>query len=152
LTTGSDPFVEKLAGGSVPHPTIEPPIAELRFSFARSGGPGGQNVNKVESKAVLHWDVGASRALPAALLARFRVRCARRIRADGVFQLSSQRHRERERNVADCLAKLAALLAEVATPPKLRRPTRPTRGAKERRLATKRHASRRKAERRGRED
>ena len=60
----------------------------------------------------------ASRALPAALLARFRARHARRIRADGLFQLSSQRHRERERNVADCLAKLAALLAEVATPPK----------------------------------
>ena len=128
------------------------PHRELHFSFARSAGPGGQNVNKVESKAVLHWDVASSRALPAALLARFRARFARRIRADGVLVLASQRHRERERNVADCLAKLAAMLAEVAAPPKPRRPTRPGRAARERRLADKRHAARRKAERRGRSD
>ena len=128
------------------------PLAELHFAFARSSGPGGQNVNKVESKALLRWDVGASRALPAALLARFRARNARRINEEGVFLLTSQRHRERERNVADCLAKLAALLADVATPAKPRKATRPSRGARERRLAEKRHASRRKAERRTRED
>jgi len=128
------------------------PLSELHFSFARSSGPGGQNVNKVESKALLRWDVAASRALPAALRARFRARFARRINEEGVFLLTSQRHRERERNVADCLAKFGALLAEVAVPEKPRRPTRPTRGAKERRLAEKRHASRRKAERRTRED
>jgi len=130
----------------------ELPLRELQFSFARSSGPGGQNVNKVESKALLRWDVVASRALPAALRARFRARFARRINEEGVFLLTSQRHRERERNVADCLAKLGALLAEVAVPEKPRRPTRPTRGAKERRLAEKRHASRRKAERRTSED
>ena len=128
------------------------PLSELQFSFARSSGPGGQNVNKVESKVLLRWDVVASRALPAALRARFRARFARRINEEGVFLLTSQRHRERERNVADCLAKLGAMLAEVAVPEKPRRPTRPTRGAKERRLAEKRHASRRKAERRTRED
>jgi len=132
--------------------SVSPPLSELHFTFARSSGPGGQNVNKVESKAVLRWDVGASRALPGAVLARFKIRNARRINAAGVFMLTSQRHRERERNVADCLAKLAALLAEVAVPEKPRRPTRPTRGAKERRLAEKRHAARRKAERRERED
>lgn len=128
------------------------PLEELRFSFARSSGPGGQNVNKVESKAVLRWDVGASRALPAPVLARFRARFARRISGEGVLVLASQRHRERERNVADCLARLEAMLAEAATPPKPRRPTRPTRAAKERRLAAKRHAARRKAERGRRED
>jgi ribosome-associated protein len=128
------------------------PLAELRFQFARSSGPGGQNVNKVESKAILQWDVGASRALPAALLARFRTRYARRIGADGVLTLASQRHRSRERNVADCLAKLGAMLEAVATPPKPRRATRPTRASRERRLAAKRHASRRKAERRRRDD
>jgi ribosome-associated protein len=128
------------------------PLSELQFSFARSSGPGGQNVNKVESKVLLRWDVFASRALPAALRARFRVRFARRINEDGVFLLTSQRHRERERNVADCLAKLGAMLVEVAVPEKPRRPTRPTRGAKERRLAAKRHAARRKAERRTRDD
>lgn len=128
------------------------PLSELHFSFARSSGPGGQNVNKVESKAVLRWDVGASRAVPAAVRARFRTRFASRISAEGVLMVTSQRHRERERNVADCLAKLGAMLAEVAKPEKPRRPTRPTRGAKERRLAAKRHASQRKAERRRRDD
>ena len=128
------------------------PLAELHFSFARSSGPGGQNVNKVESKALLRWDLATSRALPATLRARFRARFARRINEDGVFLLTSQRYRERERNVADCLAKLGAMLAEVATPEKPRRATRPSRGARERRLAEKRHASRRKAERRAHED
>jgi ribosome-associated protein len=128
------------------------PLAELHFSFARSSGPGGQNVNKVESKAVLRWDVGASRALPATVLARFRTRFAKRITEEGVLVLASQRHRARERNVTDCLAKLAAMLDEVATPPKPRRPTRPGRAAKERRLAAKRHAASRKAERRRRDD
>ena len=128
------------------------PLGELRFDFARSSGPGGQNVNKVESKALLRWDVSASRALPAALLARFRTRFARRIRTDGVLVLSSQRHRTRERNVADCLAKLEAMLTEVATPPKKRKPTRPGRAARERRLSEKRATSRRKAERRTRDE
>jgi ribosome-associated protein len=128
------------------------PLHELRFDFARSSGPGGQNVNKVESKAVLRWDVRASRALPAALLARLRTRFARRIRTDGVLVLTSQRHRTRERNVADCLAKLEAMLASVATPPKPRKATRPSRAARERRLAEKRAASRRKAERRTRDE
>ena len=128
------------------------PLRELRFRFARSSGPGGQNVNKVESKAVLRWDVGASRAVPPAVLARFRSRFARRLTDEGVLVLSSQRHRERERNVADCLAKLAAMLAEVARPPKPRRATRPSRAAKERRLEEKKRAARRKAERRARLD
>jgi ribosome-associated protein len=128
------------------------PLAELHFSFARSSGPGGQNVNKVESKAVLHWDVGASRTVPAAVRARFRERFAKRITEEGVLVLASQRHRERERNVADCLAKLGAMLAEVATPPKPRKATRPSRGARERRLAEKRWLARRKAERRRRNE
>jgi ribosome-associated protein len=128
------------------------PHRELHFTFARSSGPGGQKVAKVETKAVLRWDVGASRALPAAQLARFRARFARRISGEGVLVLSSQRHRTRERNVADCLAKLEAMLAEVATPPKQRKPTRPSRSARERRLAEKRATSRRKAERRVRDE
>jgi ribosome-associated protein len=105
------------------------PRRELRFRFARSSGPGGQNVNKVESKAVLRWDVANSRALPPAVLARFRSRFANRLGADGVLTISSQRHRTRERNVAECEAKLKAMLSEVETPPKRRRATKPTRGA-----------------------
>jgi ribosome-associated protein len=131
---------------------VQVTLAELRFRFARASGPGGQNVNKVESKAVLRWDVGASRGVPAAVRARFRERYAKRITDEGMLVLSSQRHRERERNVADCLAKLGAMLAAVAAPPKPRRATRPGRAAKERRLSEKKRASRRKAERRARED
>ena len=127
---------------------LEPPLAELRFSFARSGGPGGQNVNKVESKAVLRWDVARSPALPDAVRERFLARFRRRITADGELVLASQRSRDRERNVADCVEKLRAMLAEVATPPKPRRATRPSRGARERRLAAKKAHARKKAERR----
>jgi ribosome-associated protein len=128
------------------------PHRELHFRFARSAGPGGQNVNKVESKAVLRWDVASSRALPPALLARFRARHANRLARDGVLVIASQRHRTRERNVAECLAKLERMLAEVATPPKPRRATKPTRSSRERRLAAKRAVSERKAERRRRDD
>ena len=131
---------------------LELPHRELRFDFARSSGPGGQNVNKVETKAVLRWDVARSRALPADLLARFRARFARRITAGGELVLASQRYRARERNVADCLAKLAAMLAEVASPPARRKATRPGRAARERRLAEKRAIGRRKTERRVRDD
>jgi ribosome-associated protein len=131
---------------------VKPPLAELRFTFARSSGPGGQNVNKVESKAVLHWDVAASRAVPPAVRARFRSRFARRISGEGVLVIASQRHRERERNVAECLGRLEAMLAEVAAPPKPRKATRPSRAARERRLSEKKRASRRKAERRRRND
>jgi ribosome-associated protein len=128
--------------------SVEPPIRELRFSYARSSGPGGQNVNKVESKAVLRWDVARSHVVPADVRARFRARFAKRITNEGELVLASQRYRDRERNVADCVAKLQAMLAEVATPPKPRKPTRPTRGSRERRLEAKRARARTKSERR----
>jgi ribosome-associated protein len=127
---------------------MEPPLGEVRFSFARSSGPGGQNVNKVESKAVLRWDVARSPSLSGAVRARFLERFARRITADGELVLASQRYRVRERNVADCIAKLRAMLDEVAKPPKPRKPTKPTRAAKQRRLDAKKAQSRKKADRR----
>lgn len=127
---------------------LEPPLGEVRFSFARSSGPGGQNVNKVESKAVLRWNVAQSPSLSAALRARFLERFARRITSEGELLIASQRYRARERNVADCIAKLRAMLDEVARPPKPRKATKPTRAARERRLATKRVQSRKKLERR----
>jgi len=79
---------------------LELPHREISFSFARSSGPGGQNVNKVESKAVLRWDVGTSRAVRPDVLARFRARFARRITEAGELVLTSQRYRARERNAA----------------------------------------------------
>ena len=79
--------------------------------------------------------------------ARFLARYRQRITREGELVLASQRYRDRERNVADCVAKLRAMLLEVAEPPKPRRPTRPSRGARERRLEAKRARARKKRER-----
>ena len=124
------------------------PLGELSFSYVRSGGAGGQNVNKVSSKAVLRWPVRASAALPAAVRERFLERFGHRLTADGDLLLTSSRFRDRGRNVADCVERLAAMLAEVSSPPRPRKLTRPTRGAAEARLAEKRLRSRKKQTRR----
>jgi len=127
---------------------IRVPLRELQISFARSSGPGGQNVNKVNSKAVLRWDVAGTPSLPADVRRRFQTRYARRITTEGELVLSSQRFRDQGRNVADALGKLRAMLEEVATAPRPRKPTRPGRAARERRLRDKRAASTRKSLRR----
>lgn len=114
------------------------PARELTIRFVRSSGAGGQNVNKVSTKAVLRWPVLASRALAADQRARFAERWATRITVDGDLVVTSDRYRDQGRNVADCLAKLDAMLDAVATPPRPRRKTRPSRGAIERRLEDKR--------------
>ncbi len=115
--------------------------AELRFQYARSAGAGGQNVNKVSSKAILHWAVGRAPGLPPDVRERFLRRFARRITRDGDLVLASQRFRDQRRNVEDCLDKLTAMLAQVADAPTPRRPTRPGRGSAERRLREKRTRS-----------
>lgn len=120
------------------------PPGELTFSYARSGGAGGQNVNKVSSKAVMRWRPAESEAIPGGVRERFLARFASRLTADGELVLASDRYRDRGRNVADCVERLHAMLAEVARPPTPRRPTRPGRGAKERRLGEKKRASEKK--------
>jgi ribosome-associated protein len=124
------------------------PERELVWSFARSSGPGGQNVNKTETKATLRWAVARSAALPTDVRARFLRAYASRITGEGELVLASQRHRDRLRNVDDCLEKLAAMLRAVATPRRKRRPTRPSRGAVERRLTEKKRRGSAKRERR----
>jgi len=124
------------------------PERELEFTFARSSGPGGQNVNKTETKATLRWAVAQSRALPADVHARFVRTFASRITTEGDLVLASQRHRDRLRNIDDCLEKLAAMLRAVAVPRRKRRPTRPGRGAVEKRLSEKKRRSGAKRERR----
>ena len=111
---------------------------ELQFTFVRSSGPGGQNVNKVASKAMLRWDVRNSSALPEAVRGRFLTRAARQINDRGVLVLTSQRYRDQRRNIDDCLQKLRALVLAAVPPPKRRKKTKPTRASKEDRLGQKR--------------
>jgi ribosome-associated protein len=123
------------------------PAGEVRFRFARSSGPGGQNVNKVETRVTLRWNVARSPALDPGQRARLLARCGRRVTAAGDLVITSQRFRDRERNRKDCLARLAQLLESIERPPPARRPTRRTRAAVERRLAAKRRRKERKRER-----
>ena len=114
---------------------------ELHWSFVRSGGPGGQNVNKVASKAVLRWDLAGSPGVPEAVKSRLRTLQRRRITQDGELLITSQRWRDQDRNRQDCLEKLRDMLLEAATVPRPRKVTKATRGSRERRLANKRHRS-----------
>lgn len=124
------------------------PFTEFDFTFARSGGPGGQNVNKVNSKVTLRWNITSSPSLPPDVLARFRSKYHRRMTRDGELVMHSQRYRDQGRNVADCLEKLRELLLEVAVAPRRRKPTRPTKGSVQRRLTAKKQRSDRKQNRR----
>jgi ribosome-associated protein len=118
---------------------IQIPETEFEWSFVRSGGPGGQNVNKVASKAVLRWPLDASPSVPEHVKLRLRARQRKRVTESGELVLTSQRYRDQERNRQDCLDKLRELILEAAFEPKPRRPTKPSRGSKERRLSQKRH-------------
>ncbi len=128
---------------------LKVPLRELHFSFVRSSGPGGQNVNKVATKAVLRWRVMVSATLPQAVRERVIARNRRRMNRDGDLVVTSQRFRDQGRNVADCLAKLRRIVADAAAVPKTRRPTRPTRASQTRRVAEKRtHSAKKRLRRR----
>jgi len=115
------------------------PAAALRVHFSRGGGPGGQNVNKLNTKSELRVRV-AEMAFPSPEVeARFRERFASRITADGEVLLTSHTGRSQAQNLEDCLERLAALCQAALIAPKVRRPTRPTRASKERRHEAKRH-------------
>ena len=121
---------------------------KLHWSFVRAGGPGGQNVNKVASKAVLRWNLDSNSTLPTSLKDRLRTQQRKRINAGGDLIVTSQRFRDQERNRQDCLEKLRAMILIAAAAPRERKATRPTRGSKENRLQQKRHRSTTKASRR----
>ena len=112
---------------------VQVPLKELQFTFTRSQGPGGQNVNKVNSKAMLRWPVIKNRSLPEDVRQRFLQRFQRRITREGELVLTSQRFRDQGRNIADCLTKLRMFLVEVAQPEKKRKATRPSAASKVRR-------------------
>jgi len=124
------------------------PHRELRFSFVASGGPGGQNVNKRSTKAVLRWNLMGSPSLSEDVRRRFLSRYRTRVTRSGVVVMSSDQHRDQTMNRNECLYKLADMLRSVESPPRIRRKTKPSHRAGERRLENKRRRSLTKLHRR----
>ena len=113
------------------------PADEVRWSAVRSSGPGGQNVNKVSSRVELRFDIRASKVLSAAAKARLAQLAGGRVTSDGVLIVVCQQTRDQHRNLELARERLAELVRRSLVPPKRRRATRPTRGARERRLGEK---------------
>jgi ribosome-associated protein len=117
------------------------PQWELEERFVLSSGPGGQNVNKVASAVELRFDVARSPSLPDDVKRRLRTLAGRRLSKDGVLILRGNRFRDQQRNREDVRTRLADLIARAAVVPKRRKPTKPTRAARERRLTDKKSRS-----------
>jgi ribosome-associated protein len=130
---------------------IEPgviiPRHELTFRATRAGGPGGQHVNTSSTRVELLWNVRSSRAITREQRARLLDKLASRVDAQGTVRVVASAYRSQGRNREDALARLAAMLRRALVVPKVRKRTRPTKAAKEKRLTSKRHVSEKKRER-----
>lgn len=123
-------------------PSIQLQEGELHEQFIRASGPGGQNVNKVASAVQLRFDVANSPSLSEGVRTRLRKLAGRRMTAQGVLTIDARRFRTLERNRRDALERLVALIRAAEVIPKTRKKTRPTLGAKRRRLNDKSHTGR----------
>ena len=120
-------------------PRITIPGDELAFAFTRSGGPGGQNVNKVASKVELRWNPTTSAVLSADERAWLLERLKSRLTSDGTLIVTSTATRDQLKNRDDATSKLALIVRAALDRPKPRKPTKVSKGAKRRRVADKRH-------------
>lgn len=120
------------------------PFSEFNFSFSRSSGPGGQNVNKVNSKVTLEWSVELTEAITPSHKERFKTRYKNLINENGIVQIVAQKNRSQKANIDECIHKLNIMLEEVRFPPKVRHATKPKRSAVLKRLSTKKKDSEKK--------
>jgi ribosome-associated protein len=130
-------------------PGVTIPAAALEMHAVRAGGPGGQNVNKVSSKIELRVDLSRIVGLHSDARGRLRTLCHNKLDADGRLLVTSQKARDQLQNLEDAREKVRVLVAQAMIRPVPRRPTRPTRGSVERRIAEKKHHARNKQQRRG---
>jgi len=117
--------------------TLVIPDRDIRLSFVRSSGPGGQNVNQVASTVQLRFDLATTEALEASVKQRLRALAGRRLTDEGAILIIARNHRTQERNRAEAFARLAELIRRALVEPRKRQPTRPTRASKARRLESK---------------
>lgn len=129
-------------------PGLVIPEAAIAIRFSRSGGPGGQNVNKVETRAEVLFCLAGTDLLSPADRDRAMARLASRLTKEGVLAVACERTRHRERNLREALERMGEILREAIVPPKPRRRTRPTRSSRERRLESKRRRGEKKRARR----
>lgn len=127
---------------------IKIPFSEFSFSFSRSSGAGGQNINKVNTKAQLYWSPDLTSACSIEVIERFKKKYSNLILEDGQIQIVSQEHRTQKANMDACIEKLHEMINSVAVPPKKRKATKPKRSAVLKRLTSKKKDSEKKQMRR----